>query len=46
MVRSAYRCKEESREKAEGGKIPGDGMRRLYSSGLIVRTPSALNKDG
>lgn len=32
-------------EKAEAGKIPGDGTRRLYSSGLIARTPSALNKD-
>lgn len=46
MVTSAYIWKEDSGEKAEGGKIPGDGVRRLYSSGLIVRTPSALNKDG
>lgn len=38
-VADAERAAEERAEE-------GDGSRRLYSSGLIVRTPSALNKDG
>lgn len=36
----------EAMERAEREKIPGDGVTRPHSSGLIVRTPSALNKDG